>query len=1584
MGDECEMNIDEEKIQILRSKLSPAKRILLEKRLRGEVESDAKLNVIARLSDTTPPPLSFGQQRLWFLQQLEPDNPFYNEHLAVQLTGTLNVVALEQSVNQIVQRHEVLRTTFKVLDGQPVQIIAPQLTLAIPLVDLSELSEAEQQKEAYRLATEQNQRPFDLVQGPLLRWTLLRLSQDNHVLLFTIHHTVYDTWSLGVIIRELSDLYQAFLTGKSSSLPELPIQYADFAVWQRQELQGENLKSQLAYWKRQLANAPPLLQLPTDHPRPAVPTYRGAGQSFQLSKHLTQALKALSHKAEATLFMTLLAAFKVLLYRYAGQTDIVVGSPIANRTQAEVEGLIGFFVNTLVLRTDLAGNPTFEELLGRIREGTIGAYANQDLPFEKLVEELQPERSINHNPLFQVSFALQNIPQAQRFELPELTLTPFLVESTRAVLDLRLDMVETDAGLEGSWEYNTDLFDASRISRIRGHFPTLLAEIAANPQQRIEQLPLLTEAEEHQLGVQWNQTQMDYPQAVCIHELFEAQAEKTPDAVAVGFEKQQLTYRELNQRANQLAHALKKLDVKAEILVGICVERSLAMVVGLLGILKAGGAYVPLDPAYPPERLAWVLSDSQAPILLTQQHLVDKLPQHQARVLCLDTDWETIPLNTDNLSSRATPDNLAYVIYTSGSTGKPKGVQITHSSVVNFLTSMATQPGLTTQDTLLAVTSISFDIAALELYLPLMKGARLELARREVAMDGRQLGARLHESGITVMQATPATWRMLLAAGWQGHSHLKVLCGGEALPRDLAEALLNKCGALWNMYGPTETTIWSTVCKVAANRLSRAIVPIGRPIANTQIYLLDVGGQSVSVGIPGELHIGGAGLARGYLNRPQLTAAKFITHASGARLYKSGDLACYLPDGQIEYIERLDHQVKIRGFRIELGEIETVLNQLSLVRQAVVVAREDEPGNKRLVAYIVGQTAAEVPTHELRSLLEKKLPNYMVPSAFMVLEALPLTPNGKIDRRALPIPEIPKSFSEKAVAQPRNSVESRLSEIWVEALSLEQIGVYDNFFELGGHSLLATQIVSRIEKTLEVALPLRLMFESPTVAGLAEAIQDAKKIESGQKLPTIERTSRNTNLPLSFSQSRLWFLHQLNVDKFAYNLPAAVSLVGSLNIVALEQSFNEIVRRHEVFRTTFPVIEGQPVQQISSSLKIGLPVLDLCELPKTEQKQEVQGLVKEWGQRVFDLAQDPLLRVALLKLDEQKYLLMFNIHHIIADGWSMGILVRELAALYSSFSQGQPSLLPELPIQYADFAVWQRQWLQGEILETQLAYWKQQLGTNPSVLELPTDREPALVATACGTRKFFALSPMLTVGLNTLSKQEGVTLFMILLGAFNTLLHSYKGQEDILVGSPIANRNRSETEGLIGCFVNTLVLRSNLSGNPSFREYLGHIREITLGAYAHQDLPFEKLISELGIERNLNSYPLFRVWFVLQNSPMPDLEVSELTLNTLEFETGVVRYDLKLDLVETSESLQGFFEYKTDLFKTSTIARMVELFKLVLSTVIQQPDIQLNALSAVLKEAQKQQQLAQQKEFLTSRRQKLGKLGRRATSELSS
>ncbi|HYW19649.1 MAG TPA: amino acid adenylation domain-containing protein [Nodularia sp. (in: cyanobacteria)] len=1539
--------------------LSPEKRELLLQKINQQTQK-VTTNIIkpqSRESNTFP--LSFAQKRLWFLDQLQPGNPFYNIPGAVRLEGKLNIAALEQSLNAIVQRHEILRTRFKTVNGQPMQLISASLHLTIPVVDLSNFAFPEQ--ELQNLINQEAISPFDLESGLLLRVRLLQLSQREYVMLFTLHHIIADGWSMGLLVEELATLYPAFYIGEQlSSLPKLPIQYADFAIWQQDWLQGEVWEKQLSYWKQQLDNIA-LLCLPTDRPRPKNPNFQGATQSFFLPQDLTQELHSLSRRQGVTLFMTLLAAFKVLLHRYTGQDDICIGSPIANRNRAEIEKLIGFFVNSLVLRTNLSGNPTFTELLARVREVTLGAYAHQDLPFEKLVEELQPERNLTYNPLFQVAIQLQNTP-AQTLELPELTLSKLdNNENQTAKFDLDLSLSETGAGLIGHLEYSSELFDAATIARVVEHFQTILSSIVANPQAKISELPLLTANEQYQLLINWNKTQINWGQDVYIHQLIELQAQKTPDSVAVVFGENKLTYQELNQRSNQLAYYLQTLGVKPDTLVGICVERSLEMVVGLLGILKAGGAYVPLDPAYPQERLYLMLEDAQLKFLLTQKQLLNHLPHHHAEIIFIDTDWEKINNQVPNLKpQKLNFSHLAYVIYTSGSTGKPKGVQINHSSVVNFLQSMRHQPGLTEFDTLLAVTSISFDIAALELYLPLICGARLVLVSREVAMDGELLSQNIAATGATVMQATPATWRMLLTSGWVGSKQLKILCGGEALSRDLAQKLLAKGVELWNLYGPTETTIWSTVYQVETGKLSKSLVSIGRPIANTQIYILDQQLQPVPIGVPGELYIGGAGLSRGYLNRPELTTEKFIFSVFNQRLYKTGDLARYLTDGTIEYIERIDNQVKLRGFRIELGEIETILRQHYAVQEAVVVAREDVPGNQQLIAYIVPTLSADTSQMiaKVRQYLQSNLPQFMIPSAYVLLDKLPLTPNGKVDRTSLPNPDTSQPEKENDYAEPRSYSEEKLVRIWSEILNIETVGIYDNFFSLGGHSLLATQVISRIRDEFNMAIPLRCLFESPTIAGLGEII-DSKSTNIRVEYPSIQVVSRNEELPLSFAQQRLWFLNQLIPNSPLYNISAPVRLTGLLNIDALERSLNEVVQRHENLRTSFISIEGKPIQVITPDVTLALPIIDLQSFTLTEQVNRVQQIATSEKLQAFDLTDVPLLRVNLLKLASTEYVLLLTMHHIISDAWSMGVLIQEVTSLYEAFCAGESNPLPPLPIQYADFAVWQRQWLQGEVLESQLAYWKQQLlGGNLPILKLPIQRPQPSVPTFKGASYNFELSGDLSQKILGLSRQENATLFMTLLAGLQTLLYRYTNQDDIVVGTDIANRTQSKTELLIGFFINLLVLRTDMRGNPSFRELLQRVREVTLEGYAHQDLPFEKLVEELRNERDIQQTPLFQVLFVLQNTPRPEIELYDLKLHPLEIEDGQSKFDLALFAVETEQKILLGWKYKTDLFDQTDIARLSSHFEALLTSIVLESDTKINSLNMLTPE-DKQKQISE-------------------------
>jgi amino acid adenylation domain-containing protein len=1040
-----------------------------------------------------PQPLSSAQERLWFLDALQTGLAAYNELKALRLVGRLDMGALDRAINEIVRRHEILRTSYAVQNGAPVQIIGAFHAIPLSHVDLSQMLPGEQAAEVECSAAREAARRFDLRRDRVLRATLLRLGCNDHVLLLATHHIVTDGWSNGLLLNELASLYSAFARGLPSPLPELKIQYADFAAWQRSILCDKTLSDLLSYWNARLDRIPEELTLPTDRPRPPVAGYRGATRPVDIPVHLASDLQALSRRQRVTLFMTLLAAWNVLLSRYSGQLDILVGSPIAGRNRLELEGLIGCFVNNLILRTDLSGDPTFVDLLARVREASLGAFAHQDLPFERLVAELQPARSLSRSPLFQVMFVLQNA-ASTRLEFAGLEVTRLEVANTTAKFDLTLSLRETADGLRGSMEYSTDLFDAARIDRLIRHFESLLKGIVSVPHRKISELPLLSDVEQRQLIFEWNQTRTEEPRQTCVHELIELQADRAPQAAAVTFRGCSLTYGELNMRANQLAHLLRRMGVGRETLVAVCMDRSPDLVAALLAIFKAGGAYVPLDPAHPRDRLQMILDDSRARFVLCSTPLRDAFSSTDVQTLCLDQlDAALAGQPVENLPIVSSGNALAYVIYTSGTTGTPKGVEITQGSVVNLLRSMSLEPGLDSRDVLLAVTTISFDISVLELFLPLTVGARLIIAAREVTADPIRLSAELASTGATVMQATPATWQLLLASGWKGCPSLKILCGGEALPADLAGRLQSACSALWNLYGPTEATIWSTKFKVES---TGGLIPIGRPVANTQVYVLDDAGHLVPIGVPGELCIGGAGVARGYRNRPDLTAGSFVPDpfagVLGARMFRTGDRARWRDDGNLELLGRRDSQIKLRGYRIEPGEIEAVLNGIPGVERVVVVLREDRPGDKRLVAYLLPRPSGpQLSAAILRDRLREKLPDYMVPAAFVMLDAIPLTRSGKVDRNALPAPASGRNNVDTVSEEPRTPNEESLARIFKNVLGVKGVSIHDNFFDLGGHSLLAVSLLAQIERTLHKRLPLAVLFRHATVAGIAEHLSVA-------------------------------------------------------------------------------------------------------------------------------------------------------------------------------------------------------------------------------------------------------------------------------------------------------------------------------------------------------------------------------------------------------------------------------------------------------------------------------------------------------------
>ncbi|WP_084462939.1 non-ribosomal peptide synthetase [Hydrogenophaga sp. PBC] len=1035
-------------------------------------------------------PVSHTQQRLWFMRRMDPNSHAYNISNVMRLTGPLDEAVLERSLNDIVARHESLRTRFTERDGEPRCVVEPRARVELERIDLTHLQDADREAAAIEAAQAVGMRPFDLSRAPLLHTAVIRSAPDVHLFVFVLDHIVSDGLSVGIFMHELQSLYTRHATGSSDGLGDLPIQYIDYVEWERAGFEQGALDEHVAFWKRQLAGLPSMLQLPTDRPRPPVQTTRGTRRALQMPLDLSDRIKAFGRGEGTTLFMVLLSAFQALLHRYSGESDFAVGSAIANRNRSEIEPVIGFFANNIVLRANLEGNPTVRELMARVRETALKSYAHQEMPFDMLVDVIGARRELDHSPLFQVLFVLQH------FSLTGLTLDKLQCQVlemplTTARFDLAVDVFDVpNLGLRVYFEYNSDLFDEATIVRLQGHFEQLLRGFIERPDTRIADLPLLTPAEERQLLIDWNATTVDYPREQTVHGLFEAQVARTPQAVAVRFEEQSLSYAELNARANRLAHHLRTLGAGAGSLVGVWMERGLDMVVAILGILKAGAAYVPLDPAFPKDRIDYMMEDAELAIVVTQAALADGLPDGVHGVRLDASEAELVAQSPLNLPASAGPTDLAYVIYTSGSTGRPKGVMLEHRAVVNFLLSMQREPGITAQDRFVAVTTLSFDIAGLEIHGPLTVGGTVVLAARATALDGLRLAQLLERHEATLLQATPATWRLLLDSGWRGRPGMKMLCGGEGLPRELADKLIATGGELWNMYGPTETTIWSTVQRITDTARG---ISIGRPIANTEVYVLEPSGLPAPIGVGGELCIGGDGLARGYRQRDELTAEKFVTldlpGVGPTRVYRTGDVVRYLADGRLEFVGRRDHQVKVRGFRIELGEIETVLSRHPGIKSNVVHVREDTPGDQRLVAYVVPTPGATPEAEAMRATLRAQLPEYMVPGQFVVLDAFPLTPNGKVDRKALPVPEASAPSEADEVAEALMSpVQRQVAALWRGILKLDRVGLHANFFDIGGHSLLLVRLQAALKREFGQEIPLVELFQRTTVAAQADRL----------------------------------------------------------------------------------------------------------------------------------------------------------------------------------------------------------------------------------------------------------------------------------------------------------------------------------------------------------------------------------------------------------------------------------------------------------------------------------------------------------------
>ncbi|AYE31952.1 non-ribosomal peptide synthetase [Burkholderia pseudomallei] len=1525
---------------------------------RLEAENTAVLPPIPLASRDGRIALSLAQQRLWFLTQLEGVSEAYHMSGAVRLDGPLNREVLQRALNRIVMRHEALRTCFAREEGEPIQVIQPHADLTVSYHDLREAEQTEQR--AKDLSQAHASAPFDLSRDLPVRVLLLQLADEAHVVQVVMHHIASDGWSVGVFLQELSALYGSFIAEQDDPLAPLPLQYADYAAWQRRWLASGQLEKQGAFWQTNLSGAPTLLELPTDRPRPPKQSHAGASVEVKLGAALSERVKRLSQRHGVTPYMTLLSSWAAVLSRLSGQEEVVIGSPVAGRNRTEVEALIGFFVNTLALRLDLSSEPTVGELLKRTKAQVLSAQAHQDLPFDQVVERVKPPRSTAHSPLFQVMFVWQNMP-AGELTIPGLTIRAVETPLQTAQFELTLSLQEAGDDIVGHLNYASALFDESTVRRYVTYWCRLLEGMTAGAaDQTIVGLPLLDEAERKQVVYEWNATERDYPIEQCIHQLFEAQVDRKPEAIALTFDGQRLSYAELNARANRLAHYLQARGVGPDRLVALCAERGIEMVVGLLAILKAGGAYVPLDPAYASDRLRGIVEDSQPALVLADAVGRAALGELDGVLPVIDPEtdalrWREMPATNPEVASQHV-HHLAYVIYTSGSTGRPKGVMVEHAQVVRLFGATQAWFGFDERDVWTLFHSYGFDFSVWELWGALLHGGRLVIVPTEVTRTPSAFFALLCAEGVTVLNQTPSAFQALMSAQEEreereeaagnieranvvAHRLRYVIFGGEALePRTLASwyARHGERTQLVNMYGITETTVHVTYCALRAEDAMRlGASPIGVRIPDLQLYVLDARREPVPMGVTGELYVGGAGVARGYLNRPELTRERFIDDpfVAGGRLYRTGDLARWRTDGSLEYLGRNDFQVKIRGFRIELGEIEAQLAKVAGVREVVVLARDSaadtdqnadpnasataNSSEKRLVAYYTGD--ADVVA--LRAQAAQHLPSYMVPSAYVRLDAWPLTPNGKLDRRALPAPA-DGAYARAEYEAPQGAKEEALAAIWRELLHVERVSRHDNFFELGGHSLLAVQLVSRLRQALSVEVALGTVFDAPVLSALAERLE----AENTAVLSPIPLAPRDGRIALSLAQQRLWFLTQLEGVSEAYHMSGAVRLDGPLNREVLQRALNRIVMRHEALRTCFAREEGEPIQVIQPHADLTVSYHDLREAESIRheagnREQRAKDLSQAHASAPFDLSRDLPVRVLLLQLADEAHVVQVVMHHIASDGWSVGVFLQELSALYGSFIAEQGDPLAPLPLQYADYAAWQRRWLASGQLEKQGAFWQTNLSGAPTLLELPTDRPRPPKQSHAGASVEVKLGAALSERVKRLSQRHGVTPYMTLLSSWAAVLSRLSGQEEVVIGSPVAGRNRTEVEALIGFFVNTLALRLDLSSEPTVGELLKRTKAQVLSAQAHQDLPFDQVVERVKPPRSTAHPPLFQVMFVWQNAHEGSLQIPGLRLSTWGDPLTMAPFELTLAVREHQDDIACTLTYATSLFDRATVER---------------------------------------------------------------
>jgi amino acid adenylation domain-containing protein len=1539
-------------------------------------------------------PASQGQRSLWLLEQMAPEAGHQNVAFAARLGQPVRGAVLERALQALADRHAALRTTFAMPGGELLQRVHPRLAVRWEQIDAAGWTDPDLGSRAAAFAF----RPFDLGREAPLRAALLSRSADDHVLVVAVHHIAVDFWSFVVLLEDLGRLYPAGCTGEPAALPPPSAQVADFVRWQERLLAGPEGERQWAFWRGRLADEPRGLALSADRPRKRSRSHRGGAVAIEIGDATAAGLRELARRQAATPYVVLLAAFELLLHRHSGERRLLLGSPASGRGAPRLRDVVGYLMNPLALRSTLDDDLSVPAFLAAARAEVLGALDHQDFPAHLLAERLRPGRDGGPGGLFQAMFVFNRshrpeLAPAARLALGEagaraavggLALESLPLPEWRASFDLQLTILENGADLAGSLLFDTELFDRTTARRLAAHYERLLEAMGTDATAAARALPLLSAAESHQLTREWQAPPGLAAAAAFVHRRLSAQAAATPDAVAVADAAggAQLSYRELERRANRLARHLLELGVAPEARVALLLGRSPELIIGMMAVLKAGGAYVPIDPAYPPERIGFMLADSRSAVLLTAGALLDRVPPTRPPIVCVDDPRQPAAhLAATPPPDLASPGNPAYVIYTSGSLGRPKGVLVSHAALAAFVEAAAAAYGLTAGDRVLQFAALSFDTCGEEIYPCLARGGTLVLRSEAMLASIADFLAACAEQAITVLDLPTAFWHELadelataaeleqpgppgprLATDLPAAVRLTILGGERARAERFAAWWALPAGRvrLLNTYGPTEATIVATMAPVAAPPGAGREVSIGRPIPGMWAYVLDRDLRPMPIGAAGELHLGGAGLARGYVGRPELTAERFVPdpvgEVPGERLYRTGDLVLARSDGELEFIGRIDHQVKVRGFRVEPGEIETVLAGHPDLRAAVVVARDDGAGRPALAAYVVPAAGSAAPAATaLARYAAERLPAYMVPAAFVALPALPLTPSGKVDRLALPLPQ-PEPVGAGAAGEARTATEEIVAGVCAEVLGLDHVGRHDDLFVLGCHSLLAMRIVARLREALRVELPLVNVFEAPTVAQLAARIETASTAAAGAQLPPLTPVSRAGPLPLSFAQERIWFLTQLDPRLRSYHVPRALHLRGALSPALVAATFGEIVRRHEILRTTFPTVEGRPVQVIHPPAPVAVPLVDLSGVPAARRAPLLRQLLLDLGRQTFDLARGPLLRPRLARLGARDHVLSMTEHHLVHDGWTQGVLLRDFVALYGSLAQGRPSPLPPLPVQYADFACWQRQWLRDEVLESQLRYWQEQLAGAPAALDLPADRPRPPEQSFEGLQLNWVLPAPLCRALRARSRRLGVTLFMTMLAGFDSLLLRYSGQDDVVQGSGVANRRLVEIEGLLGMVINTLALRVKLDGDPRFDRLVERVRAVCVGAYAHQDLPFEKLVATLPHERTLSHTPLFQIWFTFMDTPMPDVSLPGLDVEVLDAHNRSAKFDLTVTLLLPTEQAIGLriggrtdeitvlAELNTDIFDPVTIRRLLGHFETLLGGAAATPELRLSEL----------------------------------------